>query len=141
MEDVSTFACGTCQSGLTTGASSDLEQATHIVRQMICRFGMDEEFGLLAVPELDVPGQGSDAALQQKVNERATRILKEQMDLTAGLLEKHRQQLDDVTKALLEKNRLSRKDLEQLLPSGSLSTRGVHHRTCSKPHAAGRSGL
>jgi ATP-dependent Zn protease len=104
------------EAGLTTGASSDLEKATNIARQMICRYGMDEEFGLLATPELFKHAEAMSSPMYQRVNELAGRILKEQMEQTLKLMEANRRHLDAVSKSLLEKNRLYRKDLEELLP-------------------------
>ena len=103
--------------GLTTGASGDLEHATQIARQMVCRYGMEEEFGLLATPELFKHAEAISSAAYQRVNEVAGRILKEQMAEATGLLEKHRGQLDAVAEALLHQNRLLRKELEMLLPA------------------------
>jgi len=104
------------EAGLTTGASGDLEHATSTARQMICRYGMDGEFGLLATPELFKYAEAMSSPTYQRVNEAAGRILKQEMDQTAKLLEANRAHLDAVAKALVEKNRLYRKDLEQILP-------------------------
>ena len=103
--------------GLTTGASGDLANATNIARQMICRYGMVEEFGLAVTPELFQHAQALSSPAYQKVNDLAGKILKEQMDRTLGLLKEHRDRLDAVAKGLLEKNRLYRQDLESLLPA------------------------
>lgn len=102
--------------GLTTGASADLEHATNIARQMICRYGMDEEFGLLATPELFKYAEAMSSPTYQRVNEAASRMLKEQMAATLKLLEVNRLHLDTVSRSLLAKNRLYRKELEGLLP-------------------------
>ena len=83
---------------------------------MTCRYGMDDEFGLLSTPEIFKHAEAISSPLYQRVNEVAGRILKEQMQHTMKLLESNRHHLDAVAKALLEKNRLYRKDLEQLLP-------------------------
>jgi ATP-dependent Zn protease len=91
--------------------------ATNIARQMICRYGMDEEFGLLATPELFKHAEAMSSPTYQKVNELAGRILKEQMEATMKLMESNRQHLNTVSKALLERNRLYRKDLERILPT------------------------
>jgi len=104
------------QDGLTTGASADLENATNIARQMVCCYGMDEEFGLLATPELFKHPQALSSPIYQRVNEAAARILKEQMARTIELLQQNRQHLDALSRALLEKNRLLRADLKLLLP-------------------------
>ena len=102
--------------GLTTGASGDLEHATNIARQMICCYGMDEEFGLLVTPELFKHAEAISSPLYQQVAVAASKILKEQMEQTRSTLEQNRVHLDAVAKALQEKNRLYRSDLEELLP-------------------------
>lgn len=104
------------EAGLTTGASADLENATNIARQMICRYGMVEEFGLLATPELFKYAEAMSSPVYLRVNEAASKILKEQKDRTLKLLNENRQHLDAVSRALIQKNRLYRKDLEELLP-------------------------
>lgn len=101
--------------GLTTGASSDLEKATKIARHMICLYGMDEQFGLLATPELFRYTEALSSPIYQRVSDAAGKILKEEMAKTINLLETHRAHLDAVAKALLETNRLYRKDLESIL--------------------------
>lgn len=109
--------------GLTTGASGDLENATGVARQMICRYGMNEEFGLLSTPELFKYAEAMSSPVYLRVNESASKILKEQMEKTKKLLEENRKYLDTVSKTLLDKNRLYRKDLEAILPpiSGKLT--------------------
>ena len=104
------------EKGMTTGAAGDLEHATNIARQMICCYGMDGDFGLLATPELFKHAEGISSPTYQRVNEAASKILKEEMEMTLKLLEENRKQLDIVAKMLLEKNRILRSDIEQLLP-------------------------
>jgi len=102
--------------GLTTAASGDLEHATQIARQMICRYGMDGDFGLLSAPELFKYAEAVSSPIYQRVSDAAGRILKQEMENTLKLLEENRAHLDTVSKALLEKNRLYHKDLQELLP-------------------------
>jgi cell division protease FtsH len=111
------IVCYGPEAGLTTGASGDLEHATNTARQMICRYGMDGDFGLLATPELFKYAEAMSSPTYQRVNEAASRILKEEMDKTTKLLEVNRKHLDAVAKALVEKNRLYRNELEQILPA------------------------
>ena len=103
------------EKGLTTGASGDLEQATQLARHMICRYGMDDDFGLLSAPELFKFAEAVSSPLYQCVSEAAGKILKREMGNAFELLEKHRKHLDAVSQALLRNNRLYRKDLEELL--------------------------
>lgn len=102
------------EKGLTTGAAADLENATNLARQMICRYGMDDDFGLLATPELFQHAQAIGSPTYQRVNEAANKILKEQMDKTLKLLQDNSKFLDAVAKVLTEKNRIIRSDLEQI---------------------------
>ncbi len=112
------------EQGLNTGASSDLDKATRTARAMICLYGMEEDFGLVATPELFKYAEAVSSPLYQHVSEAANKILKEQMDKTLQLLKENRPHLDAVSKALLKKNRLYRKDLEELLPAyGTLPDR------------------
>jgi ATP-dependent Zn protease len=105
------------EAGMTTGASSDLERATNIARQMICCYGMNEEFGLLSLPELFRHAEALGSPTYQRVNETAGRLLQEEMAKTQQQLEANRAHLEALVQALREKNRLYRKDLEQLLPA------------------------
>jgi ATP-dependent metalloprotease FtsH len=102
--------------GLTTGASGDLEHATQIARHMICRYGMDEDFGLLSTPEIFKYAEAVSSSIYVRVSETAGRMLKQEMENTLRLLNENRKHLDAVSQALLDKNRLYRNDLQQLLP-------------------------
>ena len=95
------------ESGTTTGAAADLEQATQLARQMVCRYGMDDGFGLIVIPE----GAGNEA-----VTSAAGRILNREFELTLGQLEAQRPAVDRIVGALLAKNRILGKELESLLP-------------------------
>ena len=103
--------------GLTTGASADLQQATNIARQMICCYGMDEEFGLLAAPEFLTQAEALGSPMYQQVARAASTMLKAQMEQTQALLASNRGYLDSIAEALQSKNRLYRKDLEEILPT------------------------
>jgi len=104
------------ETGLSTGAWGDLEQASDKARHMVCTYGMDDEFGLLAVSDIFKYAEAKSGPTYERINAAAAKILKEQMALTLKLLEENRQHLDAVSQALLTKNRLYRKDLEKLLP-------------------------
>jgi len=108
--------CYGAAGGLSTGASQDLAQATDQAKRMVCCYGMDDAYGLLASPEL----LQSEAALSSpaylRVNRAASRILGEQMELAQQLLAQHRAHLDAVVAALAERERLGADDLRAILP-------------------------
>jgi cell division protease FtsH len=103
--------------GLTTGASGDMEQATRLARQMICRYGMNDAFGLLSAPELLSHPEALGSPLYARVCEAAASILDGEMKRSLELLAEHRDKLDRLAASLCERNRLYRSDLEQLLPA------------------------
>lgn len=104
------------EAGLSTGASQDLENATNMARAIVCRYGMDEEFGLLVTPELMKYEAALSSPVYLKVNEIANRILKEQMNTTMELLRENQQHLDAVAGALADKERLTSEELAEILP-------------------------
>ena len=104
------------EAGLTTGAASDLEYATRLARQLICRYGMDDEFGPLAAPELLQFAAAVGSPLYVQVSEAARTLLKRELERTVQALTANRSHLDAVAEALIARNRLLRLDLEVILP-------------------------
>ena len=91
----------------TTGAESEIRQATQLARLMVGRFGMSEEIGFVAV----LPQDGEASALQgltevsehtrQRVDAEVKRIVGEAHDEAIRLLTEHRERLDSLAEALL----------------------------------------
>ena len=102
---------------MTTGAESDLEQATRIARQMAGRWGMSERIGPVSVlpgpndePTL-FPGAGDASEhTRELVDEEVRRILEECEREALAQLEAHRDQLEALTRALLEHETLDEAD-------------------------------
>jgi cell division protease FtsH len=102
---------------ITTGAESDLEQATRIARQMAGRWGMSERIGPVSVlpgpndqPTL-FPGAGdASERTREMVDEEVRRILEECERIAMSELEAHRDQLEALTRALLEHETLDEAD-------------------------------
>jgi cell division protease FtsH len=102
---------------MTTGAESDLEQATRIARQMAGRWGMSERIGPVSVlpgpndePML-FPGAGEASEhTRELVDEEVRRILEECERAALAQLESHRDQLEALTRALLEHETLDEAD-------------------------------
>jgi cell division protease FtsH len=96
----------------TTGAESDIRQATQLARMMVGRFGMSEEIGFVAV----IPQDGEASALQgltevsehtrQRVDAEVKRIVGEAHDEAIRLLTEHRERLDSLAEALLREETL-----------------------------------
>jgi len=104
------------EGGLSSGASGDLEHATNICRAMVCRYGMDTGFGLVATPELLEYQAALSSPVYLELNKATGKILSEQMEQTVKLLEENRSHLHALAEALVEKERLTREDLQSLLP-------------------------
>jgi len=101
---------------VTTGAESDIQQITRIVRAMVGRWGMSEEVGPLAVVPQDgqaplLPGvEEPSEATQELVDREARRIVDEALDEVRELLRENRDKLDGLATALLERETLDEPD-------------------------------
>jgi cell division protease FtsH len=132
----------------TTGAENDIEQATRLARDMVTRWGMSEQLGLvqLAPPEnryLGVPGAFNGAKpfseeTTRVIDEEVLKILDESHAEARRLLGQHRGALDALVKALLEHETLDEKailDVTGLPPAPPLENRklpgvkAAHDRT------------
>jgi cell division protease FtsH len=99
------------QNGLTTGASDDLRKATSVIRDMICRYGMDDDIGPLVLENvIRDPGQAPP-----EISQKITEILKEQAQETLSLLTSHQAKLDAIAKALQKEERLTKADVDNIL--------------------------
>jgi cell division protease FtsH len=105
----------------TTGAESDIEQATAIARSMVTRWGMSERLGLVqlaprANPYLGgAPAFGADRPFSestaQAIDAEVLKIITESYDEALELLRAHRQALDALVAALLEKETLDETEI------------------------------
>ena len=102
------IVCYGRENGLSTGASGDLAAATSLARQMLCAFGMDEDFGLAVVS----PAQ---AAEMPDLRSHINRLLSREMAEAIRLTEEHRGQLDTLVSTLLEKSSLQKQEIEAIL--------------------------
>jgi ATP-dependent metalloprotease FtsH len=102
--------------GITTGSAYDLEYASDILRQMICSYGMFEEFGLFTNPELLRRNTIPDSTIYTRMNDLANRVLNEQLALAKSSLEENMEIINVLVKELLEKEKLTGEDLVKLLP-------------------------
>ncbi len=113
----------------TTGAADDLQKATQLARQMVCRFGMSDRLGPIAfVNENEQVFLGRDLFHQREYSEQKAREIDEeiaQMLLSCygrakGYMVERREVLDRVAEALLERETLENSELKILLEGGVL---------------------
>lgn len=94
--------------GISTGASGDLASATSIAQQIVCTYGMDEDFGL-AVVNGTVAGNGT---MSVEVRASINRILKEQMSEAVRLISENKERIDSLVEELMAKNHLNGPEIE-----------------------------
>lgn len=107
---------------ITTGASSDFNHATAILRKMIYEFGMDEEVGPVVYKSAtDFWGQPTGLDVSEKTKELLESRVKNQLDAimkeVRELLEKNRPKLDALAKLLLERETLNSEEINNVLKS------------------------
>jgi cell division protease FtsH len=101
---------------ITTGAESDIQQVTQIVRGMVTRWGMSEKVGFITVaPRQDqgflLPGADPvSESTQELVDEEVRRIVDEEHRVTRRLVSENRERLDSLAEALLERETLDELD-------------------------------
>ena len=98
---------------ITSGAANDIEQATKIARAMVTRFGMSDEFDMMALEIVSNRYLGEDASLivsaetAAKIDEETLKIIKVCHQRAIGILESNKEKLHQLTKLLLERETLS----------------------------------
>ena len=113
------IACKT----VTTGASNDIEQATKLARAMIMRYGMSEDFDMVALETVTNEYLGGDAALacsaetQTKIDTRVVELVKAQHEKAIRILSENREKLDALAKHLYEKETITGEEFMQILHS------------------------
>ena len=105
----------------TTGAANDIEQATHLARAMVTRYGMSKDFGMVALETITNPYLSADAALTcsgdtaARIDEEVMRIVKTAHDLAEEILRNNALKLNLIARFLLEKETLTGEEFTDLL--------------------------
>ena len=106
---------------ITTGASNDIEQATRLAKGMITRFGMSEEFGMVALETINNQYLGGDTSLACS-NETATKIdaavvavVKQAHEKAVGIIRENMNKLDEIAQFLLEKETITGEEFMEIL--------------------------
>ena len=106
---------------ITTGASNDIEQATKLARAMITRYGMSDEFDMVAMETVNNQYLGGDTSLacsaetQQLIDRKVVALVKAQHQKARSLLEANRPALDKLAAYLYEKETITGEEFMQLL--------------------------
>ena len=106
---------------ITSGAANDIEQATRIARAMVTRFGMTEEFDMMATEIVSNMYLGGDTSLQcsaetaGKIDAKVLEIIKEAHAKARAILADNREKLDELANFLLEKETITGEEFMALL--------------------------
>ena len=104
---------------ITTGASNDIEQATKLARAMITRYGMSDEFDMVALETVNNQYLGGDTSLacsaqtQQEIDKMVVQLVKSQHEKAIGILKANRKALDALAKYLYEKETITGEELKK----------------------------
>ena len=105
----------------TNGASNDIEKATRLARAMITRYGMSDEFGMVAMENVTNQYLGGDTTLacspetQARIDKSVSDLIKTQHEKARRLLEEHRKKLDELAKYLYEKETITGEQFMEIL--------------------------
>lgn len=115
---------------ITTGASNDIEQATKLARAMITRYGMSDEFDMVALETVTNQYLGGDASLacsadtQKEIDRQVTELVKKQHQKAKKLLLDNRDKLDELSNYLYEKETITGEEFMEILNKDSNTASG-----------------
>lgn len=105
----------------TTGAANDIEQATKIARAMVTRYGMSEQFGMVALETVTNQYLGGDTSMvcspetARLVDDEVIRIVREQYDKAMGILKENAAKLGEISEYLLERETITGEEFMEIL--------------------------
>ena len=115
---------------ISTGASSDIQQATQIIRSMIMQYGMSETIGPIAYGEENHQvflgrdfnrDRNYSEEVAGEIDREVRRYIEEAYEACRVLITENREKLDRIAEALLERETLNAAELEELMTKGSIS--------------------
>ncbi len=108
---------------ITTGASNDIEQATKLARAMITRYGMSQDFDMVAMETVTNQYLGGDASLncsletQTAIDKEVVALVKRQHEKAGQILLENREKLDELSQFLYEKETITGEEFMEILNS------------------------
>ena len=109
----------------TTGASNDIEQATRLARAMITRYGMSDEFDMVALETVNNQYLGGDTSLacspatQREIDQKVVSLVKRQHERAIKILTGNREKLDELAQFLYEKETITGDEFMKILEGGN----------------------
>ena len=109
---------------VTTGASNDIEQATKLARAMITRYGMSDDFDMVALETVQNQYLGGDASLacspetQKEIDRKVIDLVKAQHEKARNILKDNRAKLDELAGFLYEKETITGEEFMEILSGG-----------------------
>ena len=106
---------------ITTGASNDIEQATKLARAMLTRYGMSEDFDMVALETVTNQYLGGDASLacsagtQEKIDEKVVALVRAQHEKARRILEENRGKLDELSNHLYDRETITGEEFMKIL--------------------------
>ena len=106
---------------ISTGASNDIEQATKLARAMVTRYGMSEDFDMVALETVNNQYLGGDTSLacsaemQAKIDDQVIALVKTQHEKARQILLENREKLDELAKFLYERETITGDDFMEIL--------------------------
>ena len=106
---------------VTTGASNDIEQATKLARAMITRYGMSDDFDMVALETVNNQYLGGDASLacsaetQTRIDQRVVELVKAQHEKAVNILTENRAKLDELAQYLYEKETITGEEFMKIV--------------------------
>jgi len=106
---------------ITTGASNDIEQATKLARAMLTRYGMSDEFDMVALETVNNQYLGGDTSLacsaqtQREIDQKVVELVKTQHEKAIRILTENRAKLDELAQYLYQKETITGEDFMDIL--------------------------
>ena len=106
---------------ITTGASNDIEQATKLARAMLTRYGMSDEFDMVALETVNNQYLGGDTSLacsaqtQREIDQKVVELVRAQHQKAIQILTDNRQKLDELAKYLYQKETITGDEFMEIL--------------------------
>ncbi|NCC17044.1 MAG: ATP-dependent metallopeptidase FtsH/Yme1/Tma family protein [Clostridia bacterium] len=110
-----------CFQSITTGASNDIEQATRMARAMITRYGMSEEFGMVALETVNNQYLGGDTTLAcsnetaAKIDKAVIQMIQKAHDKAYAILSENKEKMNEIAAHLLEKETITGDEFMEIL--------------------------